>query len=369
MRSGLRLQAVELGFLPDRVATATLSLPGSKYPSPAQRLLFFEDVVRRIEAVPGVRSAGLVSHLPLAGTGLSTDVVVDGARPMTSGEVPAVELRNADAGYFRAMGIRVLGGREFAAADQDGRSPVVIVDATFASRFLPDRDAVGARIRLGATIGADSGWREIVGVVSGVRSAGLETAPAPTVYVPYAQNPWPTMSLVVRADQAPDAMAGSLRSEVRAVDRDLPLYNVRPLDQVLARVLAFRRFQTILLSGFAAAAVLLAVIGVYAALAFAVSERTRELGIRIALGARRRNILGLIIQPAFRLIGAGLVVGGIGAALGSRLLGTILFEIGPWDPVTFAGSAVLLAGTGLLAGYLPARRAAHVDPIRALRGE
>ena len=209
-----------------------------------------------------------------------------------------MELRNADAGYFRAMGIRVLGGREFAAADKDGRSPVVIVDATFASRFLPDRDAVGARIRLGATIGADSGWREIVGVVSGVRSAGLETAPAPTVYVPYAQNPWPTMSLVVRADQEPDAMAGSLRSEVRAVDRDLPLYNVRPLDQVLARVLAFRRFQTILLSGFAAAAVLLAVIGVYAALAFAVSERTRELGIRIALGARRRNILGLIIQPA-----------------------------------------------------------------------
>jgi predicted permease len=331
--------------------------------------LFFEDVVRRIEAAPAVRSAGLVSHLPLGGAGLSTDVVVDGARPMSPGEVPSVEMRNADAGYFRTMGIRVLGGREFAAADKDGRTPVVIVDSTFASRFLPDREAVGARIRLGITIGADSDWREIVGVVSGVRSAGLETAPAPTVYIPYAQSPWPTMSLVVRADQAPDAMAGLLRAEVRAVDRDLPLYNVRSLDQVLARVLAFRRFQTILLSGFAAAAALLAVIGVYAALAYAVRERTREMGIRLALGARRRNILALILQPALGLIGAGLLVGGIGAALGSRLLSAVLFEIGAWDPLTFAGSAILLAGTGLLASYLPARRAAPGDPNRALRGE
>jgi putative ABC transport system permease protein len=369
VRSILRLQAVELGFLPGHVATATLSLPGSKYPSGTQRLAFFEDVVRRIEAVPGIRAAGLVSHLPLAGAGLSADVVIEGARPMSSGEVPAVELRNSDAGYFRTMGIRILGGREFADADKAGGSPVVIVDATFADRFLPNRDPVGTRVRLGATIGADSAWREIVGVVSGVRSAGLEIAPSPTVYVPYSQNPWPTMNLVVRAESEPAAVTGALRHEVRALDRDLPLYNVRSLEQVLARVLAFRRFQTILLSGFAAAALLLALIGVYAALAYAVSERTRELGIRIALGAQRRNVLALIIRPALRLMGAGLVVGGIGAAVSSRFLSSVIFEIGPWDPVTFAGSAVVLAGTGLLASYLPARRAASVDPIRALRGE
>ena len=230
VRSILRLQAVELGFLPERVATATVSLPGSKYPSGPQRLAFFDDVVRRIEGVPGVRAAGLVSHLPLAGAGLSADVVVDGARPMSSGEVPAVELRNANTGYFRAMGIRVLGGREFADTDKAGGSPVVIVDATFASRFLPNRDPVGTRVRLGATIGADSAWREIVGVVSGIRSAGVEVAPAPTVYVPYAQNPWPTMFLVVRADSEPEAVSGSLRHEVRALDRDLPA-----LQRALAR--------------------------------------------------------------------------------------------------------------------------------------
>ena len=177
------------------------------------------------------------------------------------------------------------------------------------------------------------------------------------------------MFLVVRADSEPSAVLGSVRREVRAIDRDLPLYNVRSLDQVLARVLAFRRFQTILLSGFAAAAALLAVVGVYAALAFAVSERTRELGIRIALGAQRRSVLALILRPALGLIGAGVVIGGIGAAVSSRLLSTVIFEIGPWDPVTFAGSAILLAATGLLASYLPARRAADVDPIRALRGE
>ena len=369
VRSVLRLQAVELGFLPGRVATASLSLPGSKYTSGAQRLAFFDDVVRRIEAVPGVRSAGLVSHLPLAGAGLSADVVIEGAPPMSSGEVPAVELRNTGAAYFRAMGIRLLGGREFADTDKAGASPVVIVDATFASRFLPNRDPVGTRVRLGGTIGADSSWREIVGVVSGVRSAGLEIPPAPTVYVPYAQNPWPTMSLVVRADAEPGAAAGWIRQEVRALDRDLALYNVRSLEQVLARVLAFRRFQTILLSGFAVAAVLLAVIGVYAAFAYAVSERTREIGIRIALGAQRRSVLALIIRPAFGLIAAGLIAGGIGAAVSSRFLSSVLFEIGAWDPVTFVGSAVLLAGTGLLASYLPARRAARVDPIRALRGE
>ena len=176
------------------------------------------------------------------------------------------------------------------------------------------------------------------------------------------------MSLVVRAESEPAARLGSLRQEVRALDRDLPLYNVRSLEQVLTRVLAFRRFQTILLSGFAAAAALLAVIGVYGALAYAVSERTRELGIRIALGAQRRSVLALIIGSALRLIGAGLVIGGIGAAVSSRFLSSVLFEIGAWDPVTFAGSAVLLAGTGLLASYLPARRAAQIDPIRALRG-
>ena len=383
VRSVLRLQAVELGFLPDRVATASLSLPGSKYTSGAQRLAFFDDVVRRIEAVPGVRSAGLVSHLPLAGAGfhlsahktragdpgLSADVVIEGAPPMSSGEVSAVELRNTGAAYFRTMGIRLLGGREFADTDKAGASAVVIVDATFASRFLPNRDPVGTRVRLGGTIGADSSWREIVGVVSGVRSAGLEIPPAPTVYVPYAQNPWPTMSLVVRADAEPGAAAGWIRQEVRALDRDLALYNVRSLEQVLARVLAFQRFQTILLSGFAVAAVLLAVIGVYAALAYAVSERTREIGIRIALGAQRRSVLVLIMRPALGLIAAGLIAGGIGAAVSSRFLSSVLFEIGAWDPVTFMGSALLLAGTGLLASYLPARRAARVDPIRALRGD
>jgi len=369
VRSILRVQAVELGFSPEHVLSMTISLPNSRYTGGEQRAAFFQELVRRVEALPGIRSAGLVSHLPLAGGALSSDFIIEGLRPVSSGEVPTADLQNVDAGYFQTMGIRFLRGRPFAAGDAMNRSPVLIVDTLFASRFLPNRDAVGQRVRLGATIGADSAWREIVGVVSSVRSAGLEMQPRPTLYVPYYQNPWPTMSLVARTVSEPALLAGAVRGEIRALDRDQPVYNLRSLEQVLARALASRRFQTILLGGFAAAAVVLAVIGVYGLLAYAVAQRTRELGIRVALGAPRSHVLAVILRQAFRLIGAGLLIGGTAAMVSSRLLRNILFDVSPWDPVTFVGSALLLTIAGLVASYLPARRAANVDPLRALRGE
>jgi putative ABC transport system permease protein len=369
VRSMLRVQSVELGFRPDRVLSMTVSLPNWRYPGGDQRAAFFRDLTRHVEALPGIRAAGFVSHLPLAAGApgaLSSDFIIEGRAPMSSGEVPTVELRNVDAGYFRTMGIRLVGGRAFA-DDEGSREPVVIVDEAFVSRFLPNQDPLRQRLRVGATSGADLRWRQIVGIVSSVRSASLEIEPRPTVYVPYYQNPWPTMSLVVSTSSDPARFAGVVRGAVQALDRDQPVYNVRSLDQVLARAAAARRFQTTLLCGFAVTAVALAITGLYALLAFTVAQRTRELGIRVALGARRSDVLAFVIRHALELIAVGLFVGLGSAMAGSRLLTSILFEISPWDRVTFVGSAVLLTTTGLVASYLPARRAANADPARALR--
>jgi ABC-type antimicrobial peptide transport system permease subunit len=208
-----------------------------------------------------------------------------------------------------------------------------------------------------------------VGVVSTVRSTSLELEPTPAIYVPYHQNAWPTMSAVIRTAGDPVRFASLVRGEVVALDRNQPVYNVRSLDQVLARAVAARRFQTLLLGAFAVAALALAVIGVYGLLAYAVAQRTREFGIRVALGAQRRDVVAFILWRALTLMGAGLVIGGTGALAGSWLLTTILFEVSPWDPTVFVGSMVILTIAGLLASYLPARRATMVNPVVALRCE
>ena len=366
VKSILRLQSVELGFSPANVLSMTISLPSSKYASGEQRILFFHDLMRRVEGLPGVRAAGLVSHLPLAAGALTTDFLVEG-RPQSAGERPVAQLTNVDGGYFRTMGIGVLRGRSFAEHDATERNPVVIIDDTMARRYWPNQDPLGQHVRLGGTIGADSAWREIVGVVARVRAASLELEPRPTIYVPSDQNAWPTMAAVVRTAGDPERLAGAVRAEVLALDPGQPVYNVRSLDQVLARGLAFRRFQTTLLGGFAVAAVGLAVIGVYGLLAFAVAQRTRELGIRVALGAQARDVVTFIIRHALALIGAGVLIGGAGALAASRLLTSILFGVSPWDPMVFVGSTVLLTIAGLVASYLPVRRATSVSPVVALR--
>jgi putative ABC transport system permease protein len=349
------------------VLSMTISLPSSKYSGGAQRVVFFRELVRRVEALPGVRAAGLVSHLPLAAGTLTTDFIVEGRIPLSTGEVPTAQLISVDAGYFRTLEIALVKGRAFVEGDAAERSPVAIVDEALARRFWPNQDPVGQHVRLGATIGADSAWRTIVGIAAAVRTTSLESTPRPAIYVPYYQTAWPTMSAVVRTAGEPARLAAAVRGEVLALDRSQPVYNVRTLEEVLSRTLASRRFQTMLLAGFAVAALALAVIGVYGVLAYAVAQRTRELGIRIALGARRRDVLAHVIRQAATLIGAGLLIGAAGALAGSRLLASLLFEVSPWDPAVFAGSVSLLAIAGLLASWAPARRATTVNPIVALR--
>ena len=366
-KSILHLQAVELGFSPANVLSMTVLLPNSRYSSEEQKAVFFRELVRRVEALPGIHAVGLVSHLPLAGARLTSDFIVEDRVPQSSAEVSTAQLTNVDAGYFRTMEIAVIRGRSFDEHDATERRPVVIVDDTLARRFWPNQNPIGQRLRLGATIGADAAWRTVVGVVSTVRSASLELEPAPAMYVPYYQNAWPTMSVVVRTAGDPARFAGLVRSEVLAVDRNQPVYNVRSLDQVLARGVAARRFQTLLLGAFAVATLALAVIGVYGLLAYAVARRTREFGIRVALGAQRRDVVAFVMRRALMLMGVGLAIGGACALTGTRLLTTILFDVNPWDPMIFVGSMAILTIAGLLASYLPARRATMVNPVVALR--
>ncbi|MEJ7809333.1 MAG: ABC transporter permease [Gemmatimonadaceae bacterium] len=368
-RSFIRAQSVDLGFSPGNVLSMTVSLPNSRYPGADQRAAFFQELTRRVEALRGIRSAGFVSHLPLAGNALSSDFTIEGRPPRSSGEVSRAQLVSTTPGYFRTMGTRVVRGRSFADGDRADGRPVVMVDEALARASWPGEDAIGRRVRLGATIGADTAWREIVGVVSSVRAASVEQSPEPTIYVPHAQNPWPTMSLVIHTATNPARFAGTVRAEVLGLDPDQPVYSVRSMEQVVGRALARRRFQTLLLGGFAASALLLAVVGVYGVLAYAVAQRTRELGIRVALGAQRYDVLAIILRQALTRIGAGLLIGGAAALAGSRVLTSVLFEVSPWDPAAFAGAVALLSAAGLVASYLPARRAAAVDPVSTLRRE
>lgn len=362
-----RVLSVELGYSPAHVLSMTASLPNSKYADAERRVAFFHDLSQRVAALPGVRSAGLVSHPPLAGEALSADVTVDGRPPSSVADGLVAQVNNVDSAYFQTMRVQLLSGRPFGAGDRMGAPPVVIVDEPFARRFLRNETPLGHRIRLAATLGADTTLREIIGVVSGVRSASLETDPAPTVYVPHAQNPWPTMTLVVRTLGDATSFTRVVRGEVQGLDPEQPVYNVRPLQDDYTRAWASRRFQTVLLGGFAATAILLAILGVYGVVAFAVAQRTFEVGIRVALGAKRRDIMLSVVRETLTLVGVGLLVGVAIALASTQLIRSQLFEVSPWDPVTFTVAAAVLIVASLVGSYLPARRAARLDPIVVLR--
>jgi len=367
LRSFQRAQSVDFGFSPDNILSMTISLPSSRYPTPEGKAAFFEELRRRSAALPGVRSSGLVSHLPLGGGALNSDFTTDAPAQNSPAALPAAHLVNVTLGYFETLSIPVRRGRTFAESDRADGNLVVIIDDALARRFWPQGDAVGRRLRLGATLGADSAWREVVGIVGSVRSISPEKEAEPTIYVPHSQNPWPTMGLVIRTAGTPEPITKAAIGELRALDPNQPVYNVRPLDEVVGRTLAGRRVQTLLMTSSAAVAFLLAIIGVYGMMAYSVAQRTREVGIRVALGASPRGIVWLCLRRGLSRIGVGVLIGAAAAFVGARFLGAVLFDLEPWDPITFLGALVLLGSAGLLACYVPAARAARSDPITALR--
>jgi putative ABC transport system permease protein len=369
LRSFIRLQAVELGFNPERVLTMTISLPETRYPEGHQKMVFYQQLLDRVHALPGAMSAGLVGHLPLAGSALRSDFILENRPLLSSGEVPSADYINISPEYFRVLGIPLLKGRLFTDRDSMGASQVVVINEALARRFWSNEDPIGHRLRLGATLGADQRPREIVGIVGNIRSTTLESEPSPTIYVPYFQNPWPTMSLVVQTASDPIGLAAVIRSQVLALDSEQPVYNVRTLEQVLARSLAPRRFQMFLLVVFALVALTLAAIGVYGVMSYVVTLRTHEIGVRMALGAQQRDVLKLVVGQGMGWVVFGVIIGCAAAFGVARLLTTMLFGVTPTDPVTFVGVSVFLLIVAFLASYLPARRAMHVDPLVALRYE
>ena len=363
LKSFFQLKAVNPGFLPANVLTMQLSLPESKYPQGHQQAAFFGQVVQNIEALPGVQSAGVAPTLPLSGGLNSYGFSLDG-RASQPGDNLSAEHDSVTPRYFRALGIRLLQGRLFTDGDTASSPPVVIINETAARRFFPNENPLGRKVTIA---GPEPG--EIIGVVEDVKQYALTRESPPHMYSPQTQKPSSGMTLFVRTARTPMSLVSAVRQAVLAVDKDQPVSDVQTMDQVLSESLAQRRFTMLLLGIFGATALLLSAVGIYGVMAYSVTRRTGEIGIRMALGAQRADILGLVFRQGGRLIALGLAVGLLGGLVLTRFLGSMLFGVTAHDPATFAAIAVLLAGVALLACWLPARRAARVDPMVALRAE
>ncbi len=364
VRSLARLLAVDPGFKPERVLTAGVTLPESGYREPERRLNFFRAVLERLAAAPAVNSAGMVSHLPFGGVKAGTDVVAEGAPPPRPGDQNIAFLRSIDPGYFRTLQVKLLRGRWFTPRDPEG-PPVAIINETLARLLWPRQDPLGRRfgsLRSTARL-------TVVGVTADIRNTSLAEEPDPEYFVPYTQTPAMTMSLVVRTPLDPMRLASTIRAAVRELDKDVPISEVAPLETSISRSTMVRRFSVSLLGAFALIALLLAAVGIYGVISYSVTRRTPEIGVRMALGAARGRIAAMVVGRAVMLGAIGVAIGLAASAALTRLLRSMLFGVSATDPAVFAAAAVFLLVIAALAAYIPARRAAAVDPLIALRHE
>ncbi len=367
IKSFWRLQDVDPGFEPQNLLTMTVSLAGSpKFTTSEEVIAFYADLRGRLEALPGVSSASAVNALPISGGDSDGELTIEG-RPFASGAAPGASFRRILPNYFRTAGIPIVQGREFGERDRGEEPFVVIITETMARKYWPDGDAVGTRIKVGPP--ENEPWLTIVGVAADVRNIGLATEPRLATYEPHTQRPWSTMNVMVRTAIDPLSVVRGVRDEIRQAGGDLPVFNIGTMRERISRSVSTERFNMILLTIFATVALLLAAIGLYGVIAYSVSHRTRELGIRIALGAERKDIVNLVVRQGIPLLGAGVALGLIAAAGLTRFLAGLLFAVSPLDATIFVAVAALLAAVALLASYVPARRATAVDPMQALRAE
>ncbi|HZF13341.1 MAG TPA: ABC transporter permease [Thermoanaerobaculia bacterium] len=368
LRTLWNLQGTNPGFVTEDVLTLHLSAPARRYAGRELGAALYRPVLERARALPGVREAGWVDALPLQNWGINGDFAIEGRPPARAGEKPFAEVRSASPGYFEALGIRRLAGRDFADRDDRGAPRVAVINRELARRYFARENPLGRRIGWPE----EKMWFTIVGVVDDVREARLSRPPAPQWYLSYlqAQNEWiPEMTLVVRGQSDPGALTRPLIAAVREVDPEQPVFNVKPMERILAESVSDSRLSFVLLSLFAALAVALAAAGIYGVMSYLVAERTREMGMRMALGAGRRDLYLLVFRQALPQIAGGVLLGLAGSLALSRLLRVWLFGVAPTDPQTFAAVTVGLVGVALAAVYLPSRRAARVDPMVALRAE
>ena len=367
VRSFAKLEQVNAGINPEHVLTVEVPLSRAKYPKDAQQSAFFQQLMARVRALPGASSAAAVSDLPLMG-GWGRSLTVEGHPVLSVGQAPMINHAVVTPNYFHTMGIALLEGRDFTDADAAGAMRVTIVDERLARQYWPGASPLGKRIRFGPPE-SNEPWHTIIGVAGAVRNEGLDRESRHSIYVPYLQIPVRTMAVAVRTSGDPGSLAGAVRKEVLALDKDQPVTNVMTMDEIISRSVWQPRFYTILFGIFAALALVLAAVGIFGVMSYAVTQRTQEIGIRMALGARAVDVLKLIISNGMTLISVGVVIGLGGALALTRLLGTLLFGVTPTDTLTFVTVSAVLILVALLACYVPARRATKVDPLVALRYE
>jgi putative ABC transport system permease protein len=371
LRSLYALFNVNPGFDAGNLLALDLALPRTRYAQPEQQAAFYREAFSRLAALPGVEAVGAVNTLPLSTSNSGGRFLIEGQPPPAPGAEPNTDFRVVNPDYFRALGMRLERGRLFTAQDNQPAQPVTIVNQTFVRRFLPNEQPLGKRIRFGGpnTPLAQSPWLLIVGVVNDVRHLDLMTAARPESYVPLEQSPSAALTLALRTRVAPTELTAAVRERLRTLDARLPLYNVQTMEQVVARSLFGQRLTTGGLLIFGGVALLLATVGLFGLISYAVSQRMRELGIRLALGAQTSDVLRLVIGQGMKLALTGLALGLAGSFALTRLMKALLFGVSAADPLTFAASALLLVAVSLLACWIPARRATRVDPLVALRCE
>jgi putative ABC transport system permease protein len=371
IKSFTNLASVDPGFEAGRALTFELSLPEARYADEPKQIGFFDELLPRLRSLPGVQDAGAVLSLPLSGASLVLTFEVSGRPPVPPSQQPAMQVRVATPEYFGAIGIPLKRGRMFDARDRQGAPPVVLLTEAAARQYFPGEDPIGRTITLGWGRGEGKPrvGGQVVGIIGDVKDSGLDEADPPQLYVAFHQWPVQSMSVVMKTSVPPESLTDAVRREVSAVDANVPAGNIRTLEQIVARSISQPRFYMALLTAFAAVALLLAAIGIFGVLSYAVAQRTREIGIRMALGAQARTVLGIVIRQALGLACAGVAIGIAAAWFLSETLAALLFGTSPRDLATFALVAAALVVVALVASYVPARRATRVDPIVALRAE
>ncbi|HMJ06366.1 MAG TPA: ABC transporter permease [Chthoniobacterales bacterium] len=367
INSFLHLQNLDPGFRADHLLTMKIPLSDVKYPASTQRAAFFDEVVRRITPLPGVRAVAIAGNLPLTYNGDSMPIGVEGIPDPPPDQHPDVIYRAVGAGYFNTMGIPFVRGRDFTDQDTSESTMTVIVSEKTAQHYWPGADPIGKRLKAGSTT-AEGPWRTVIGVVKDVRQNDFIAQPKMQMYMTYRQlQSLRPNALIVRTAVDPSSLATAVRNQIWAIDKDQPVSDIRTMDEIVAEAVARQRFSMLLLGVFAVLALVLAAVGIYGVMSYTVAQRTREIGIRMALGAQRSDVLKMTIGQGLRLVLTGLTVGLIAALLLTRVMASLLFGVSATDPLTFAAIACILLAVALIASYIPALRAMRVDPMVALR--